>query len=82
MAAADGRLEIRQLVKIDGRDFLPEQATGDDVEAVMAGWSSWWRHGNVADLAAMERRLARRLIESDRRLAALATAARMSGPHS
>ena len=33
-------------------------------------------------MAAMERRLARRLIESDRRLAALATAARMSGPHS
>src|SRR5437667_2310017 len=60
----------------------PEQATGDDVEAVIAGWSSWWRHENVADLAAMERRLARRLIESDRRLAALAMAARMSASQS
>ena len=72
-----GRLErFRKIVA------APEQATEDDLEAVLAGWSSWWREGKLADLAAMERRLARRLIESDRRLAALAMAARMSASQS
>ncbi len=56
----------------------PEQATEYDLEAVLAGWSSWWREGKVADLAAMERRFPRRVIESDRRLATLAMAARTS----
>jgi len=60
----------------------PEQATEYDLEAVLAGWSSWWREGKLADLAAMEQRFSRRLIESDRRLATLAVAARTSASQS
>ncbi len=75
-------VELGLLTRFRELVAAPEQATGDDVEAIIAGWSSWWRHGKVADLTAMERRLARRLIESDRGLATLAVAARTAASQS
>jgi len=71
-------VELGLLTRFQELVAAPEQATDDDIEAVLAGWSSWWREGKLADLAATARRLPRRMIESDRRLAALAAAARTS----
>lgn len=67
--------ELARLRRFEALVLAPEQATAADVEALVAGWSRWWREGRTAELADMARRLDVALIDSDRRLATFATAA-------
>ena len=66
--------EIVLLKQFDLLVEAPERATERDVEALVAGWSRWWREGRTADLSAMARRVDAALIDSDRRLASFAVA--------
>jgi hypothetical protein len=66
--------EIAQLKRFDLLIERPEQATQRDVEALVAGWSRWWREGRTAALSDMARRIDATLIDSDRRLASFALA--------
>lgn len=67
--------ELSRLRRFEALVLAPEQATADDVEALVAGWSRWWREQRTAELVDMARRLATTLVDSDRRLATLVTAA-------
>jgi hypothetical protein len=68
-------MEIARLQRFDALVPAPEGATQDDVEALVAGWSGWWREGRSSELADMARRVNAVLVASDRRLATFATAA-------
>jgi len=66
--------EIVRLQRFEALVPAPESATARDLEALVAGWSRWWRQERTAELSDMARRLNPALIDSDRRLASLATA--------
>ncbi len=66
--------EIARLKHFDELVDAPEAATERDVEALVAGWSRWWREGRTAEVSKMAGRVDATLIDSDRRLAAFATA--------
>jgi hypothetical protein len=74
--------ELRRLEVFQRLAAAPSEATEDDIEAIAAGWSSWWRQGRCTELAAMARRLPEAVIDADRRLASFATAALGSGAYS
>jgi hypothetical protein len=67
--------ELARLERFEALVRAPENATAGDVEALVAGWSRWWREERTAELANMARRLDATLVDSDRRLATFATAA-------
>ena len=71
--------ELQALERFAALVAAPEHATAPDVDALAAGWSSWWREGRMTNLAAMALRVPRELIEGDRRLASYAEAARLAG---
>jgi hypothetical protein len=80
-------IELERLKRFDALVDEPEGATELDVEALVAGWSRWWREQRTATLAEMIRRLPPVLVDSDRRLASLAVAcftaeASSAGTHS
>ena len=66
--------EIARLKRFDVLVDAPEHATERDVDALVAGWSRWWREGRTAALSEMARRVDAALVESDRRLASFAVA--------
>ena len=68
-------MEIERLKRFEALVHEPETAMAGDVEALVTGWSRWWREGRRAELANMARQLDTALIDSDRRLATFATAA-------
>ena len=68
--------EIERLKRFEVLVRAPESATAGDVDALVAGWSRWWREGNTAGLARMVSHIDPALIDADRRLATFATAAR------
>ena len=72
--------ELALLRRFDALVDRPETATERDVDALVAGWSRWWREGRTAELSAMAARLDPALVDSDRRLASYAVAARVRGP--
>ena len=72
--------ELERLKRFDALVDAPERATEADVEPLAAGWSCWWREGRTVELAEMTRRLPPALVDSDRRLATLATASLAPGP--
>jgi hypothetical protein len=66
--------EVARLKRFDALVEMPERATERDLEALVAGWSRWWREGRTAELFDMSRRVDGALIDSDRRLASFAVA--------
>ena len=66
--------ETARLKRFDALIEAPERATERDVEALVAGWSCWWREGRTAELSEMVRRVNAALIDADRRLASFAVA--------
>lgn len=70
--------ERRHLARFAKLTAAPSAVTADDVDALAAGWSRWWRQSEVARIGAMAALLPRELIATDRRLATLAEAARVS----
>ena len=66
--------ELERLRRFDALVPAPERATEQDVEALVAGWSRWWREGRTRELADMAGRLDATLVDSDRRLATFAVA--------
>jgi len=72
--------EIAHLKRFDMIVEMPERATERDVDALVAGWSRWWREGRTAALSEMARRVDAALIDSDRRLASFATACLSPSP--
>lgn len=74
--------ERERLQRFEALVPAPERATERDVEALVAGWSRWWREGRRAELSGMAQRLEAALIDSDRRLASLATACLTPPPSS
>ena len=67
--------EAARLRRCESLAASPESATATDVDALAAGWRSWWRRGETERLRAMALRVPARLINSDRRLATYACAA-------
>jgi len=67
--------EMARLRHCESLAATPELATAADVDALAAGWRSWWRRGETERLRAMALRVPARLINSDRRLATYACAA-------
>lgn len=53
----------------------PAAVTADDLEALAAGWRRWWHDGNARAIRLMAARIRPAVIERDRRLATLASAA-------
>ena len=45
--------EVALLRRFDALAAGPDAATGDDVEALAAGWRRWWRAGEIGALRAM-----------------------------
>jgi hypothetical protein len=68
-------MELERLKRFEALVQAPENATGGDIEALVTGWSRWWREERTAELANMALRLDAALVDSDRRLATFATAA-------
>jgi hypothetical protein len=66
--------EIARLKRFEVLVETPERATERDVEALVAGWSGWWREGRTAELSEMAQRVDSALIDSDRGLASFAVA--------
>jgi hypothetical protein len=66
--------EMRRLRRFDELAASPESATGDDIEALAAGWRRWWSVGERERLRLMSARLPAGLIDGDRRLALYAYA--------
>lgn len=66
--------EIERLRRFEMLVRAPASATASDVDALVAGWSRWWREGNTAELARMVSQIDPALIDADRRLATFATA--------
>ena len=67
-----------ELTVLQRFDFLaadPSSATHKDVASLVAGWRRWWRDGAYGELSSMACQLPARIVEDDRRLAALRTAA-------
>ncbi|MBI2204308.1 MAG: hypothetical protein HYU41_10715 [Candidatus Rokubacteria bacterium] len=67
--------EARLLARFHQLTTAPEGVTTGDIDALAAGWRTWWRAGRVAELSAMAERVTRAVIDSDRRLATYAVAA-------
>lgn len=72
--------EIERLKRFDALVEAPERASDEDVDAVAAGWTRWWREGRTHELSQMARRLDPALVDSDRRLASFAVACRSDPP--
>jgi hypothetical protein len=70
--------ETARLKRFDALVETPERATERDVNALVAGWSRWWREGRTAEMSEMARRVDSALINSDRGLASLAVACAVS----
>jgi hypothetical protein len=66
--------EIARLKRFDALVDTPESVTERDVEALVAGWSRWWREARTTDLSRMALRIDAAVIDGDRRLATLAAA--------
>ena len=66
--------EAERLKRFDALVESPEAAAAADIDALVAGWSRWWREGRTAELSDMARRVDAGLIDSDRRLASFAVA--------
>lgn len=66
--------EVARLRRCEALAASPESANTADVEALAAGWRSWWRLGETGRLHAMAVRVPTALINSDRRLAQYACA--------
>jgi hypothetical protein len=66
--------EIARLTRFEALVETPERATAHDVDALLAGWSRWWRENRRTELSAMARLVDRALIDSDRRLASFTVA--------
>jgi hypothetical protein len=67
--------EVGRLRRCEALAASPESATTADVEALAAGWRSWWLRGDFERLRAMATRVPAGLISADRRLAMYACAA-------
>jgi hypothetical protein len=67
--------EERLLTRFAALVAAPSLATGEDADALTAGWRQWWRAGRSGDIARMARQLPGCLVNSDRQLVTLATAA-------
>jgi hypothetical protein len=67
--------EVDRWQRFESLVAAPEHATEHDIEALVTGWSGWWREGRRAELAGMARRLDAAVIDADRRLATFAIAA-------
>ena len=70
--------ELRRLARFHVLVGEPDAATETDIEALVAGWQSWWRGGEIDGIVGMGRRLPVELVERDRRLASFLCAARIS----
>ena len=66
--------EVARMNRFAALVATPERANENDLEALVAGWSRWWREGRTAELSTMARRVDTALIDSDRRLASFAAA--------
>jgi hypothetical protein len=67
--------ELARLQRCRELAAAPESATIGDVEALVAGWRSWWYQGETERLRAMAARVPAALVHGDRRLALYACAA-------
>jgi len=67
--------ELARLQRFGELIVAPESTTFDDVEALVAGWRSWWYQGETERLRAMAARVPAVLIHGDRRLVLYACAA-------
>lgn len=74
--------ETHRMKRFATLETTPELAGFEDTETVLTGWRQWWRDGRAADLISMAGRLPPTLVESDRRLASYALAAREVSPRS
>ena len=70
--------ERRLLDRFQTLGRAPGTALAEDVEALAAGWRAWWREQRTREIAAMADALPPGLVDTDRRLATYALAARLA----
>jgi hypothetical protein len=70
--------ESRLLARFQALAAHPAAATTADVDALVAGWRSWWREKRTQEIAAMADAVSPDLVEGDRWLATYALGARLA----
>jgi len=68
--------ELTRLARFETLVAAPAAATRQDIEALVAGWTRWWREARAEALLEMAAGLPAGLVEGDRRLASLLVAAK------
>lgn len=68
--------EAQRLLRFDALVESPRSVTSDDIDALVSGWSRWWRTGRTKQLLAMAESLSGGVVAQDRRLQTFLTAAR------